>query len=79
MKKKEPAIALSKEQKAAAVTKIKNYIADNFDADIGSLQSVIFLDQWTPFWSPSTCAFPLNRIYTVFFNNFRVCYQRFIR
>jgi len=44
MKKKEPAIALSKEQKAAAAAKIKGYIADNFDVNIGSLQSEIFLD-----------------------------------
>ena len=44
MKKKEPAIALSKEQKAATTAKIKGYIADNFDVDIGSLQSEIFLD-----------------------------------
>jgi len=44
MKKKEPVIALSKEQKAAAVTKIKGYIADNFEVEIGSLQSEFFLD-----------------------------------
>ena len=44
MKKKEPVIVLSKEQKATAAAKIKGYVADNFDTDIGSLQSEIFLE-----------------------------------
>ena len=44
MKKKDAAIALSKEQKANAAAKIKEYIADNFDLEIGNLQANFFVD-----------------------------------
>jgi len=44
LKKTEDTIPLSKEQKENAVAKIKEYIMDNFDAEIGNLQSEIFLD-----------------------------------
>jgi len=43
-KKKEEIISLSKEQKENAKEKIKVYITENFDAEIGNLQSEIFLD-----------------------------------
>ena len=44
MKKTEDTIPLSKEQKEKAVAKIKDYIQENFDTEIGNLQSEIFLD-----------------------------------
>ena len=47
MKKKENTLTLSKEQKTAAIIKIKEYITENFDTEIGSLQAEIFLDYLT--------------------------------
>ena len=44
MKRKEETIPLTKEQKEIAVAKIKDYILENFDFDVGNLQSEIFLD-----------------------------------
>ena len=44
MKRKEPVIKLSKEQKKNAVMKIKEYTAENFEIEIGNLQADIFLD-----------------------------------
>ena len=44
LKRKEPTIPLTKEQRENAVAQIKEYILENFDADIGRLQSEIFLD-----------------------------------
>ena len=35
---------LSKEQKEKAVAKIKEYMAENFDIEIGNMQSGFFLD-----------------------------------
>jgi len=40
-------MTLTKKQKENAVNKIKEYISENFDADIGNLQSEIFLDYIT--------------------------------
>lgn len=47
MKRKDEIIPLTKEQKANAVFKIKNYISENFDAEIGNLQSEIFFEYIT--------------------------------
>jgi uncharacterized protein (DUF2164 family) len=44
LKKKEPDIELSKEQKKKAADKIKEYIEENFEIEIGNLQAEIFLD-----------------------------------
>ena len=44
MKKKEPVIMLAKAQKVNAAAKIKEYISENFDIEIGNLQSEFFLD-----------------------------------
>ena len=35
---------LNKEQKAAVSAKLKEYIAENFDMDIGNLQAAVFAD-----------------------------------
>ena len=43
-KKEEDIIPLSKEHKASASAKVKEYIEENFDIDIGNLQSEIFID-----------------------------------
>jgi len=40
-------IQLSKEQKEDASSKLKEYMATEFDADIGNLQAGIFLDYIT--------------------------------
>ncbi|MCL2592346.1 MAG: DUF2164 domain-containing protein [Defluviitaleaceae bacterium] len=40
-------IKLSKEQKESAVYSLKEYVLENFDADIGNLQAEIFLDYIT--------------------------------
>ena len=47
MKKKIEVIELTKPQKDVAISKIKNYLENNFEADIGNLQSEIFLDYIT--------------------------------
>ena len=47
MKRKEPVIELSKEQRKNAAKKIKEYITENFEFEIGNLQSEIFLDYIT--------------------------------
>jgi len=47
LRKKETALKLSKEQKLAAVGYIKDYLQDNFEIEIGNLQSEIFLDSIT--------------------------------
>ena len=44
MKRKEPVIELSKEQKKNAAAKIREYITENFEFEIGSLQAEIFLE-----------------------------------
>ena len=43
MKRKET-FQLTKEQKEKAVAKIKKYVLENYDAEIGNLQAEIFLD-----------------------------------
>lgn len=43
MKKPPDTITFSKEQKAAIIVKIKEYMSDNFDIEIGQLQSDFFL------------------------------------
>lgn len=43
MKRKET-FPLTKEQKEKAVAKIKAYVLENYDAEIGNLQAEIFLD-----------------------------------
>jgi uncharacterized protein (DUF2164 family) len=40
-------IQLTKEQKEDASSKLKEYVAENFDVDIGNLQAGIFLDHIT--------------------------------
>lgn len=47
MKRKESVIELSKEQKKIAAAKIKEYIMDNFETEIGGIQAEIFLDYVT--------------------------------
>jgi uncharacterized protein (DUF2164 family) len=47
LKRKEIAIELTKEQKKKAAGKIKEYLDENFDVEIGSLQAGIFLDYIT--------------------------------
>lgn len=44
MKKTDDTIPLTKEQKTKAALKIKEYIAENFELDIGNLQAGFFLD-----------------------------------
>jgi len=44
MKKTDDTIPLTKEQKSKAALKIKEYIAENFELDIGNLQAGFFLD-----------------------------------
>ena len=43
MKRKDD-IPLTKEQKESAIARIKEYILENFDVEVGNLQSEIFLD-----------------------------------
>jgi len=43
-KQHSPVIELSKEEKSKAAAKIKEYIKENFETDIGNLQAGIFLD-----------------------------------
>lgn len=42
--KKPEAIPLTKDQKSAAAAKIRDYIAENFDVDIGNMQAEFFLE-----------------------------------
>ena len=42
--KKDSKIPLNKEQTAVASAKLREYITENFDVDIGNLQAEIFLD-----------------------------------
>ncbi len=44
MRKKESIIQLTKEQKNDTSEKIKQYIEENFDCQIGNLQAEIFLE-----------------------------------
>lgn len=44
MKRQDDVIALTKEQKEDAASKIEKYIADNFEVETGNLQARIFLD-----------------------------------
>ena len=44
MRKQEDIITLTKEQKSNASAKIKEYVEENFEAEIGNLQAEIFLD-----------------------------------
>lgn len=44
MKKKEEMFPLTKEQKAIATEKIKEYLRENFEIEAGKLQSEMFLD-----------------------------------
>jgi len=44
MKKKAGEIFLTKEQKAVAGVKLRDYVSENFDIDIGNMQSDFFLD-----------------------------------
>jgi uncharacterized protein (DUF2164 family) len=44
MKRKEHLIPLTKEQKTTAAAKIKEYIAENLDTEIGGLQAEFFVD-----------------------------------
>jgi uncharacterized protein (DUF2164 family) len=43
-RKDDTTIPLTKEQKENAVAKIKEYVLENFDVEVGNLQSEIFLD-----------------------------------
>ncbi|MCL2577223.1 MAG: DUF2164 domain-containing protein [Defluviitaleaceae bacterium] len=45
--KKEEIILLTKEQKTTAAVKIRDYIAENFDIEIGNMQSEFFLEYIT--------------------------------
>ncbi len=47
MKKKENLILLTKEEKSKAVEKLKSYLEENFDLEVGNLQADIFLDYIT--------------------------------
>jgi len=47
MNKRDDSVPLTKEQKTAATSKIKEYIQINFNIEIGNLQSEIFLDYIT--------------------------------
>jgi uncharacterized protein (DUF2164 family) len=47
LKRKDDIIPLTKEQKNNAASKIRDYISENFDIEIGNLQSEIFLDYIT--------------------------------
>ena len=47
MKKKEPVVELTKEQKKVAVRKIRDYLHENFEIESGNLQAEIFLDYLT--------------------------------
>ncbi len=51
--KKEPPFALGKEQKAVAIAKIKDYAAENFDVELGNLQTEMFLDFLTEKLGPA--------------------------
>jgi len=42
--KRKETFQLTKEQKEKAVAKIKKYVLENYDAEIGNLQAEIFLD-----------------------------------
>jgi Uncharacterized conserved protein len=44
MKKHEDIIPLTKEQKSSARDKIREYMAETFEIEIGNLQAEIFLD-----------------------------------
>jgi len=44
MRKKKDIITLTKEQKENAIEAIRDYILDNFELEIGNLQSDMFLD-----------------------------------
>ena len=44
MRKNDRTIQLTKEQKETAVSKLKEYINDNFNIETGNLQAEIFLD-----------------------------------
>jgi len=44
MRKRDETIPLTKEQKKRASEKIREYVSENFEAEIGSLQAEIFLD-----------------------------------
>jgi len=44
MRKQDKAIQLSKEQKSNSATKLKEYIEENFEVEIGNLQAEILLD-----------------------------------
>lgn len=44
VRKKEDTITLSKEQKTNAIAKIKIYIEENFETEVGNLQTEIFID-----------------------------------
>ena len=47
MKKREPIVLLTKEQKANSTAKIKEYLKDNFEIEAGNLQTEMFLDYIT--------------------------------
>lgn len=47
MKKKPSTIELTKNEEKNAVDKIKDYMQDTFDLDIGNLQAGFFLDYMT--------------------------------
>ena len=44
MKRQDNIIQLTKEQKLNAAAKIKEYVEENFETEIGNLQSTIFID-----------------------------------
>lgn len=44
MRKQDDTIKLSKEQKSTAVSKVKAYIEENFETEVGNLQTEIFID-----------------------------------
>ena len=44
MKKKEDELPLTKTQKANAVSKLRAYVNENFETEIGNLQAEIFLE-----------------------------------
>lgn len=52
MKKKPPTIELSKSETSRAIDRIKDYIQDAFDMDIGNLQASIFIDYLTEHIGP---------------------------
>jgi len=44
LKKKKEVFSLTREQKERAIAKIKNYVLENFDIEVGNLQTEMFLD-----------------------------------